>query len=209
MACNSQSITEGLTVGLLALQGCVEPHVPHFQALGIQCRQVRNKADMVGLHGLVIPGGESTTHLKLINLFGLEPELLALSEKIPFWGICAGAIYLSKHIAHSDQHSLGLVDIEIARNAYGRQIESFSTEIAACTVPFIRAPKIEKILSSKAQVLASYKESPVWVAQGQHMVTTFHPELSLPSGSPFHRYFAEAMTSKMRALSLSVAPAKG
>ncbi len=179
-------------IGILALQGCVEPHRPHFEATGAQVQLVRKSQDFNDIHGLVLPGGESTTMLKLLKILDMEESLTHTFRKIPCWGICAGAILMAKEVHHPEQKSFGAIDIGIDRNAYGRQLDSFNTRIQESEVSFIRAPKINRV-GKDVRILASYEGQAVWVQSGKHMVTTFHPELGTEQPSHMHAYFAKML----------------
>lgn len=174
------------TIGILALQGCVEPHAEHLRRLGASVRYIRQSKDLPGIEGLILPGGESTTMLKLAQKFGLWEELQKLSEEIPFWGICAGAILMAKSVDNPAQASLGVIDIAVRRNAYGRQIDSFQQEIEltsgseSAPAVFIRAPKFLS-WGSAVRVAGKVKGDPVFLESELHMVTAFHPELTTSS----------------------------
>ena len=167
--------------GVLALQGDFEAHRKAIERAGGQALEVRSAADLERCGGLIIPGGESTTMLKLLDQEQLSDAIRAFGQSKPIYGSCAGAILLAREVTHPAQQSLGLLDITVERNAYGRQVDSrivrLATETGEMEAVFIRAPKILKT-SGKVTVLASYQGDPVWVEQGRHMVTTFHPELS-------------------------------
>lgn len=178
------------TIGILALQGCVTPHIPHFLALNFEVKEVRCNQDFLSLSGLVLPGGESSTMLRLLNIFQMKEILIETSKNIPTWGICAGAILMSQKVLGLSQESFGLIDINIERNAYGSQLDSFETSINSYQVAFIRAPIIQKI-NGAMEVLATHQNKPVWIHQGNHMVTTFHPELNTIYPSPMHKKFIE------------------
>jgi pyridoxal 5'-phosphate synthase pdxT subunit len=175
------------TVGVLALQGDFEAHskavMRAADQLDLQVRvtEVRTTQQLAECDGLIIPGGESTTMLKLLDIEGLTEPIKQFAASKPVYGSCAGAILLAKEVTHPAQVSLALMDIAVERNAYGRQIDSrivrISGEGGEMEAVFIRAPIIRKT-GSKVQVLASYQTDPVWVEEGRHMVTTFHPELS-------------------------------
>jgi 5'-phosphate synthase pdxT subunit len=143
--------------------------------------EVRTVADLASCDGLILPGGESTTMLKLLNQEQLIEPITAFAAQKPVFGSCAGAILLAREVLHPAQSSLGLMDIAIERNAYGRQIDSrivpLSTAAGEMEAVFIRAPIIRQA-SAAVTVLASYQGDPVWVEQGRHMATTFHPELT-------------------------------
>jgi 5'-phosphate synthase pdxT subunit len=170
------------TAGILALQGDFEAHRKALERAGGHAIEVRTLADLERCDGLIIPGGESTTMLKLLDEEGLTEPLRRFSEHKPVYGSCAGAILLAREVTHPAQPSLGLMDLTVERNAYGRQIDS---RIASIPMPegddleavFIRAPIIRR-LGLGTTVLAQYDGNPVWVEQGRNMVTTFHPELT-------------------------------
>jgi pyridoxal 5'-phosphate synthase pdxT subunit len=182
-----------LTIGVLDLQGCVEPHLRHLRATGCQIRRVKKKEELQNLHGLIIPGGESTTLLKLIDAFDLEAALKSAAAKIPFWGICAGSILMASLVGSPKQKSLQIMDFQIARNAYGRQKDSFNAEIDHYPVAFIRAPKITQF-NPDLKILWQLSEGEVVgledVRSG-HQVCTFHSELSEIAPSPFHLSFVQ------------------
>jgi len=179
-------------VGVLALQGDFEAHGKTLERIGAEPAFVRSAADLDGLDGLVIPGGESTTMLKLLHEENLLEPLAAFGRRRGIFGTCAGAILLAADVSHPGQESLGLMDIGVERNGYGRQIDSRvarltpEPEFAARTYPgdmeavFIRAPVIRRV-GAHARVLARYHGDPVLVEQGPHLVATFHPELTADS----------------------------
>ena len=179
-------------VGVLALQGDFEAHGKAVERAGAQAVYVRTAADLEGLDGLIMPGGESTTMLKLIRMENLLEPLAEFGRKKPIFGTCAGAILLAQRVSNPVQESLGLVDLEIERNAYGRQVDSRVVNLdadpsfAQRTRPgtleavFIRAPIIRDV-GPKAKVLAKYDGDPVLVEAGQHLISTFHPELTADS----------------------------
>lgn len=181
------------TVGVLALQGDFEAHRKAFEKLGARVVAVRTATEMAACDGLVLPGGESTTMLKLLEREQLLDPLRAFGRDKPIYGSCAGAILLAHEVAHPAQPSLDLMDIAVERNAYGRQIDSRIANISLdgggeLEAVFIRAPIITRV-GQGAHVLARYQDNPVWVEQGRHMVTTFHPELT--QDSRIHRRFLE------------------
>jgi 5'-phosphate synthase pdxT subunit len=185
-------------VGVLALQGDFEAHSRALARVGAQPVLARSASDLDGLDGLVIPGGESTTMLKLLNAEDMIRPLVEFGQKRPIFGTCAGAILLASEVTHPAQQSLGLVDLTVERNAYGRQIDSRVAQVtpepafAQRTKPgdleavFIRAPIIRRVGAS-AKVLAAYHGDPVLVEQGRHLLATFHPELA--SDSRVHELF--------------------
>ncbi|HKE26412.1 MAG TPA: pyridoxal 5'-phosphate synthase glutaminase subunit PdxT [Bryobacteraceae bacterium] len=189
-------------VGVLSLQGDFAAHGAAIERAGAEAVYVRDADQLHDLAGLVIPGGESTTMLKLLHYDGLMEPLAAFGRKKPIFGTCAGAILLAKEVSNPPQESLGLMDIDVERNAYGRQIDSRVTEIAPepefagrlgpgkMEAVFIRAPIIRKV-SGGARVLARYNGDPVLVEQGRHLVATFHPELT--ADSRVHALFLEKL----------------
>lgn len=185
---------KGLRIGVLALQGCVEAHIEHFRALSINPIEVRRPSDLIDLDGLVIPGGESTTMLKLLRIFDMIEPLERSLERIPVWGLCAGLILLSKAVSNPKQFSFGALDIAVARNAYGRQQESFCTKLKESEVAFIRAPQITEV-GPGVEVLEVFEGRPVHVRQGLIFGSTFHPELGQIKPSQFHRDFASTVAS--------------
>jgi 5'-phosphate synthase pdxT subunit len=179
-------------IGILALQGDFEAHGRTLTRLGADPIFVRTAADLDTVDALVIPGGESTTMLKLLLAENLLAPLAAFGRRRPIFGTCAGAILLAAGVSNPEQEGLGLLDIDVERNAYGRQIDSRvarftpEAEFAARTHPgemeavFIRAPVIRRV-GPQARVLARYQGDPVLVEQGKHLAATFHPELTADS----------------------------
>ena len=185
-------------VGVLALQGDFEAHGKALAKAGAEAVEVRTAAELDQVDGLVIPGGESTTMLKLLHLENLFEPLKRFGEHKPIFGTCAGAILLAKEVSRPAQESLGLMDVAVERNAYGRQLDSRVVNIepeaefrerageGSLEAVFIRAPIIRRA-GPEAHVLARYHGDPVLVEQGRHMVATFHPELS--EDGRLHRLF--------------------
>jgi 5'-phosphate synthase pdxT subunit len=175
-------------VGVLALQGDYEAHAKALARCGAAPREVRRVSQLEPLAGLVIPGGESTT---LLNLMRDEPWFEALrafdARGGSVFGTCAGAILVSREVRHPGQDSLGLLDAVIERNAYGRQVDSFETELdvaglaAPLAVAFIRAPRFVA-LGAGVEVMARHAEAPVLVRQGRVVAATFHPEITGADG---------------------------
>ncbi len=187
-----------MKIGVLALQGDFAEHLASLNRLGVETIEVRLPKHLEGLDGLIIPGGESTTIGKLATDFGLIDALRQFGMEKAIWGTCAGAIFLSKDVRHH-QPLLGLMDIFIERNAFGRQVASFETDLEIPVFQenssgdrpfhaiFIRAPLIEKVQGS-AQVLAKLPDGRIVAAQqGRLLATSFHPELT--GDDRFHRYF--------------------
>jgi 5'-phosphate synthase pdxT subunit len=188
-----------MKIGVLALQGDFAEHQVMLEKLGTEVVQVRLARDLAGLDGLIIPGGESTTIGKLATEFGLMEPLRQFGKEHAIWGTCAGAIFLSKD-ARRSQPLLGLMDIVVERNAFGRQVDSFEVGL---TVPdlakegenapfhavFIRAPLIESV-GKGVEVMATLEDGRIVAArQGHLLATSFHPELT--ADDRFHRYFME------------------
>lgn len=171
---------EEMKIGVLALQGDFDAHRKRLEELGAEVVLVRKPEQLNEIDGLVIPGGESTAFLKLLGEDGVE-KLTQFVRVKPTFGTCAGAILLAKEIENPRQTGLGVLDIGIRRNAYGRQLESSIREgkfgDTAIEMVFIRAPRIER-LGKGVEVLATEGSDPVVVRQGRVMAATFHPELS-------------------------------
>ena len=176
------------TIGVLALQGAVELHAHALERLGVTTVEVRTPSQLAEVDALVIPGGESSTMSKLLVLNGLEGPLRdRLSAGMPAFGTCAGMIVLSAEIldGRDDQLSFAAIDIAVRRNAFGRQIDSFETDLeviglgeAPMHAVFIRAPVVERV-GDDVEILAAVDEGrPVACRQGPVLVTSFHPELS-------------------------------
>jgi 5'-phosphate synthase pdxT subunit len=161
-------------IGVLALQGNFREHAAMLRRLGAEAVEVRKPEQLEGLDGLVVPGGESTTFMRLMRLYGLEEAIRRFEQ--PILGTCAGLIVL-------DRDHLGLVDVEVARNAYGRQVSSFEADLdlAGEDKPlrgvFIRAPRVTAA-GEGVEVLADLDGEPVLLRQGRFLVATFHPELT-------------------------------
>jgi 5'-phosphate synthase pdxT subunit len=169
-----------MKIGVLALQGDFDAHRRRLTELGAEVLLVKKPEQLDEIDGLVIPGGESSTFLKLLGEAGFE-KLKHFVRVKPTFGTCAGAILLANEVENPRQKGLGALDITIRRNAYGRQLESSIREGKLGTSPiemvFIRAPKIERV-GSAVEVLATEGNDPVVVRQGKAMAATFHPELS-------------------------------
>ena len=183
-----------MRVGVFALQGDVREHLQLIASLGVESIEVRNSDQLATVDGLILPGGESTTISKLIDIFGLRDDLLAyISSGNPVYGTCAGMIMLASEVldAASGQQSLKAMDISVRRNAFGSQLDSFeaSIEFAGKTVDaaFIRAPIVERV-GEQVEVLSKLSSGAiVAVRQGSLLATSFHPELT--GDSAVHEYF--------------------
>lgn len=190
-----------IAIGVLALQGAFEAHAQALESLGVTARLVRTPAELKGLDGLIIPGGESTTFLKFLERDGFLGALESFVKDTPAFGTCAGAILLAKEVHNPPQTSLGVLDIAVERNAYGRQIDSAilneQTKLPGgpLEMVFIRAPRITRT-GSEVETLASRDGFPVLVRQGHLLAATFHPELS--RDTRVHRLFLDLVREKRR-----------
>lgn len=191
-----------MKIGVLALQGAFIEHKKKLQALGAEVVEVRLPQDLEGLDGLIIPGGESTTIGKLAVDYGLVEPLRTFAREKPVWGTCAGMIFMARDIG-LQQPLLGLMDITVERNAFGRQVDSFETDLqieglngeGPFPAIFIRAPRIAGVDDEDVQVLARLDDgSAVAARQGHWLVTSFHPELS--DDDRLHRYFLDLIASE-------------
>lgn len=195
--------TDG-TIGVLALQGDVDEHVAALRRAGAQTLAVKTLEDLARVDALVIPGGESTTVMKLLDRFGLErPIVKRTQDGMPLWGTCMGMIVAARNVAGLDQPTLGLIDITVRRNAFGRQNESAEVplripSIGAPAFPaiFIRAPWIERS-GPRVQTLAERDGKGVMVREGNVLATSFHPELT--GDERVHRYFLEMVEQQGKA----------
>jgi 5'-phosphate synthase pdxT subunit len=180
-----------MKIGVLALQGDFDAHRKRLQELGAEVVLIKNPEQLEEIDGLIIPGGESSTFLKLLGEAGFE-KLKEFVRVKPTFGTCAGAILLATEVENPSQSGLGAIDIAIRRNAYGRQMDSSIREGSFRGSPiemvFIRAPKIERV-GDQVEVLGSEGNDPVVVRQGKTMAATFHPELS--EDTQVHREFLD------------------
>ncbi len=190
-----------MVIGVLALQGDFAEHIKVLRRIGVDAREIRLADELANIDGLIIPGGESTTIGKLAVDFGLMQPLREFGGERPIWGTCAGAILLSKD-ARRQQPLLGLMDITVERNAFGRQVDSFEVDLDVPALArvssqnppfsavFIRAPLIESLNGGDVEVLSQLEDGRVVAAQqGHFLATAFHPELS--DDDRFHRYFVQ------------------
>lgn len=191
-----------MKVGVLALQGAFVEHISVVWRLGAEASPVRLPGELDGLDGLIIPGGESTAILKLMQSFKfIQPLRELVKGGFPIWGTCAGMVCLAKEVSHDDMETLAAMDIVVKRNAFGRQVDSFETELPVPALGdkpfpavFIRAPIIEN-MDSRVDILARLPDGTVVAAkQGKLVATAFHPELS--DDSRFHRYFLGIAASR-------------
>ncbi len=185
-----------MRIGVLALQGAFREHLDMFESLGVEAVPVRLPADLEGVSGLVLPGGESTAMRRLIERWGLRQPILDLAAQgAPLFGTCAGMILLSKEIVDGEEPVLPLLDVSVKRNAFGRQLDSFETELEVPVLGdapvhgvFIRAPVIERV-GDGVDVLARLDDDRVVAVRERNVVATaFHPELA--GETRFHRLIA-------------------
>lgn len=183
-------------VGVLAIQGDYDAHLRRLRELGADARLVKTPEELDGLDGLVVPGGESTTFLKFLERDGFLGRLREFAESNPTFGTCAGCILLAKGVSHPPQESLALLDIDVERNAYGRQIDSAvitgetSLPGGPLEMVYIRAPRITRT-GHGVETLAERDGSPVLVRQGNLLAATFHPELS--EDARVHKFFLDML----------------
>ena len=188
-----------LTIGILALQGAYEAHARTLTELGAVPKLIRVPAELTGIDGLIIPGGESTTMLKFLERNDFFDTLKSFVQTTPTFGTCAGCILLARHVENPTQKSLAALDITVERNAYGRQIDS--TILTAPTqieggpleMVFIRAPRITRT-GTMVETLASRDGFPVLVREGHLLAATFHPELS--HDTRVHQLFLDLVNEK-------------
>jgi 5'-phosphate synthase pdxT subunit len=193
-----------LTIGVLALQGDFAEHEAILKRLGAETRQVRMPADLEGLDGLIIPGGESTTITRLMNMYGLYEPLRSYALSRPVWGTCAGAIVMAREATDLDRDPLRIMDIEVVRNAFGRQVDSFETDLPFNDIDgepvhaiFIRAPLIRG-LGEGVKAVATLADGEIVAAREGHLLaTSFHPELT--DDPRVHAYFLRMVEEDKRA----------
>jgi 5'-phosphate synthase pdxT subunit len=178
---------DGPKVGVLAVQGNFREHMAMLRRLGVDAMEVRKPEQLDGLDGLVVPGGESTTFMRLMRLYGLDEAVRSFTG--PVFGTCAGMIVL-------DRNHLGLMDIDVERNAYGRQVASFEADLRLSDDDrplrgvFIRAPRVRD-LGPDVEILAEHNGEPVLVRQGRFLAAAFHPELT--EDTRVHERFLEEL----------------
>src|SRR3990170_2097048 len=183
-----------VAVGVLALQGDFAEHAAILRRVGADAREVRLPADLEGLDALIIPGGESTTIARLLALYKLIEPIRAFAARRPVWGTCAGMIVMAKRATDLDQETLRLIDIDVVRNAFGRQVDSFETDVEVDEIEgppvhavFIRAPLVRAV-GPGVKVLGRLADETIVAArQGHLLVTAFHPELT--EDTRLHSYF--------------------
>lgn len=191
-----------LKVGVLALQGDVREHLLALEATGVSPTSVKRADELAGVDAMVLPGGESTTIGKLLDRFGLlEPLRDRASGGMPMYGTCAGLILMARDIVGTQDapHRLSVLDVAVKRNAYGRQVDSFETdlEVTGLDLPFravfIRAPSIEEV-GQDVEVLATVDGAPVLVRQGPLLASSFHPEMT--SDARIHELFVNTIEKR-------------
>jgi pyridoxal 5'-phosphate synthase pdxT subunit len=190
-----------MKVGVLALQGDVREHLRALGRAGAVGSEVRNEAELADVDGIVLPGGESTTIGKLLDRFRLlEPLRRRVEDGMAVFGTCAGAILMAREVLGKEEapHRLGVLEISVTRNAYGRQVDSFETDLeisgidGRARVAFIRAPVIERV-GPDVEVLAEHEGKPVLVRQDRLLAATFHPEIA--GEDRVHEMFVRLMES--------------
>jgi 5'-phosphate synthase pdxT subunit len=187
-------------IGVLALQGDVAEHIASLGDCGVIASGVRSKQEIQSIDALVIPGGESTTIAKLARAFGVFDLIKSrIASGMPTYGSCAGMILIADQILDGgvDQEGFGGIDAQVRRNAFGRQVDSFETDLtfagisgAAFRAVFIRAPWVESV-GTQVEVLASFNGHPVAIRQGHLLATSFHPELT--GDNRIHRFFVDQL----------------
>ena len=188
-----------MKIGVLALQGDFKEHIEILNKLDVNAIEVRMPYDLSGIDGLIIPGGESTTIGLLMKRTSLDKEIKNKhSNGMPIYGTCAGAILLAKEIIGSKQFKLGLIDMSIKRNCYGRQIDSFEVNLSIKDIGdfkgiFIRAPVITRY-NNGCEVMAEFQHNPVMVKENNILISTFHPELT--GDTRIHRYFLDMVNNQ-------------
>jgi pyridoxal 5'-phosphate synthase pdxT subunit len=181
-------------VGVLALQGDFAEHTTILRRLDADAREIRLPSDLDGVERLIIPGGESTTIARLMEMYGLVEPIRAFAAHRPVWGTCAGMIVMARRATDLDRETLGLMDVSVVRNAFGRQLDSFETDLEIEEIPgpplhavFIRAPLI-KDAGPAVKVMARIDGKGIVAArQGHLLATAFHPELT--GDTRMHQYF--------------------
>ena len=187
-----------IAIGILGLQGNVEEHADMLKRLKTDVKIIKKAEELIGLDGLIIPGGESTTILPMLKKYKIDKAIK--KAKLPIFGTCAGAIILAKEILNMAQDTLSLMDTSVERNGYGRQVESFESDLeipelgnAPLRGVFIRAPIIKRV-GKGVRVLAKQNGDPVLVRDGNLLAATFHPELT--DDTRVHEYFLNLVENK-------------
>jgi 5'-phosphate synthase pdxT subunit len=191
-----------MKVGVLALQGTFIEHISSLQQLGVEAPPIRLPCELDTLHGLIIPGGESTTMLRLMESFGLiQPVREMARDGLPVWGTCAGMVLLAKNVSNYEMETLGLMDVRVRRNAFGSQIDSFEADLEIPLVGedpfhavFIRAPIIEEAKPGVEILSRLPDDTIVAIRQDRLLACAFHPEFT--DDLRFHRYFLDIVGQK-------------
>ena len=189
----------GLKIGVLAVQGAFIEHKRMLESLGCECVEMRRKSDICDIDGLVLPGGESTVQGKLLRELDMFDELKGrIANGLPVLATCAGLILLASHISNDDNVYFGTLPVTVKRNAYGRQLGSFSCKEdfagREITQVFIRAPYIEKVLDDECQVLSQHEGFITGVRYKNQLAAAFHPELT--DDRTVHQYFLDMISGK-------------
>ena len=194
-------------IGVLAIQGDFYAHARTLHRIGLEATEVRTSADLAAIEGLIIPGGESTTILKFIEEESLAQSIVGFARKGgPIFGTCAGAILLAREVYNPAQASLGLIDIGVERNGYGRQVDSFIDDVETTLeggpleAVFIRAPRFKRV-GPDAEVLASLNSEPVLVRERNILAAAFHPELT--GDDRVHRLFGDMVKARQTEVTLA------
>ena len=181
-----------MRIGVLALQGGFSKHIDILNLLDVRSKEIRLTSDLNDIDALILPGGESTTNIKLINSYELYSAIIEFSKNHPLFGTCAGSILMGKQASDFPYKTLNLIDVYVERNAYGTHVDSFIDHFDffgnSIEAMFIRAPKFKEIGDS-VSVLSSYNQSPVVVSNKDHLMATCHPELT--KTVDIHKYFIE------------------
>lgn len=194
------------TIGVLALQGAFAKHITMLESIGVHAVDIRKPEELSSCEGLIIPGGESTTMMRQVGFINFRDSLQEFSKNKPLFGTCAGLILMSREIIADSMQPFEILDVTVERNAFGRQYESFSTNLEAIlgtskpqTIAafFIRAPRIRSC-GPDVEVLGRFENEPVLVKQGFHLGASFHPELT--HDTSIHKYFKKLVEdqSKLR-----------
>jgi pyridoxal 5'-phosphate synthase pdxT subunit len=195
-------LSKGTIIGVLAAQGAFAEHIAALEKLDVETVPVRLPGELKGLDGLIIPGGESTTISLMMQNYKLLDKVTDMGQKgFPIFGTCAGLIMMAKHVLGHHSATLGLMDITVSRNAFGRQVDSFETDLVIPALGkepfhavFIRAPLV-KACGKGVEVLSQLKDGTIVAArEGKMLAAAFHPELT--GDSRFHRYFLEMVKGK-------------
>lgn len=189
-----------MKIGVLALQGDFEEHCVCLKRLGVEAFEIRLPSQLQELDGLIIPGGESTTIGKLATDFDLVDPIRNFARSSPVWGTCGGLVFMARDVG-TDQPTLGLIDMVVERNAFGRQVESFEEDLQITGLPggsfrgiFIRAPRVKQV-GSGVRIICKLKDgSIVAVRQGRFLATSFHPELT--DDDRVHHYFLDIVSQE-------------